>query len=164
MNILKLGTDVASHCSPLSRLKPLRLRHAVALAGAVFLAQGLPLLASSASAQSSLPTFTCEADGYNVFGTPSNLQRFDPATRTVVSSVPLNLPINLNGIGFSPIDNYIYGNVINANGQIGFTTGDFARLGVDGTVESLGAPMQVAGPTQAFNPITATGTDRKSVV
>jgi len=101
-----------------------------------------------AQAQSTAPTFTCAPDAFNVFGNPGNLQRFDPATRSVLSSIPLAPAVVVNGIGYNPLDNYIYG----------LSSGDIARVAVDGSVEILGEPTPATPGLPAFTPNINSGT------
>ena len=115
-------------------------------------------LASSALAQSSLPTFTCQADAFNLSGNPSSLQRFDPATRSVLSDIPLSPAVAVNSIGYNPLDNYIYGLVANNAAAPPFNNQEFARVGVDGSVESLGAPVAATAGLPAFNANVFSGT------
>ena len=121
------------------------LRSAHCALAMLFIPMGL---ASPALAQSSLPTFTCQADAFNVFGNPSNLQRFDPASRTVLSSIPVSPAIGVNAIGYNPLDNYIYG----------LAAGDFVRVGVNGAIENLGPPVGATPGLPAFTPSTNAGT------
>ncbi len=116
-------------------------------------AAGFVILSAPATAQSSLPTFTCEADAYNVFGsTPTNLQRFDPATLSVISTIGLNPGIEANAVGFNPLDNYMYGLISDDNGIAGFTRDDFVRIAVDGSVETVGSPSPETAGLPPFAP------------
>jgi len=115
---------------------------------------GATLFATPAMAQSSLPAFTCEADAYNVFGSnPSNIQRFNPANLSVLSTIPVDSGVTANAIGFNPLDNYIYGLSSNAGGG-GL---EFVRLGVDGSFEALGAPTPATPGLPAFTPSNFAG-------
>ena len=121
-------------------------------------ALGAAMMVSPAAAQSSLPTFDCVNEAYNVFGAPSQLQRFDPASRTVLSSIPINPGLGVNAIGFNPQDNYLYGRINNTNGIAGFTAGEFIRIGEDGSVESLGVPSPATPGEAPFTANNASGT------
>ena len=75
-----------------------------------------------------LPTFTCDSTFYEVIS--GQLSRLNPVTGTYVPIGPKQL--DYNGIGFNPVDNYIYGTV-----QSGVAGSRLIRIGSDGAIQPV---------------------------
>lgn len=99
---------------------------------------------------STSPAFTCTSDFYISTDSPAQLYSLDIPTSSTTPIGP-NSPLVYNGIGYNPVDNYIY-----ASNKAGANPGHLYRIGSDGSVFDLGATI---GWTLASNlgDVTAAG-------
>jgi uncharacterized repeat protein (TIGR01451 family)/fimbrial isopeptide formation D2 family protein len=79
------------------------------------------------------PTWQCTADGY-LFQSPSATSHpvYQVDLATGAYTTPANTTANVNGVGFNPTDNYVYG--------VDASTQNPVRIGSDGTVVQLPRP------------------------
>lgn len=96
--------------------------------------------------------FTCDGTPYTVIGDPSTVQSVDRRDLSVHDLTQLNPNINVNGIAYNILDNYIYGQANSSLGGTGINQRDIVQIGVDGNLTNLGSPGT------GFSPATHNGT------
>ncbi|WP_161794270.1 DUF6923 family protein, partial [Demequina sediminicola] len=82
--------------------------------------------------------FECSADGYMTVGAgPVALNALQMVTGEQTEIAADVFPDEVNALGYHPLDDYIYGTTVNSDGDT-----EVVRVGADGTVQSLGVPVE----------------------
>ncbi|NEZ60700.1 hypothetical protein DXZ20_34685 [Leptolyngbyaceae cyanobacterium CCMR0081] len=102
------------------------------------------------------PTFACDTSAYSIINSPSEFGIFDPTTLSfnsinTATSPNFDPPIEVNGLAYNILDNYLYGVVINTLGESSFQPREIVRISADGTLEGLGRATLVSDPSTELN-------------
>ncbi|ESA34409.1 conserved repeat protein [Leptolyngbya sp. Heron Island J] len=114
----------------------------------------IPLKQSSTTTSGS--TFACNTSAYSIINSPSEFGIFDPTTLSfnsinTATAPNFDPPIEVNGLAYNILDNYLYGVVVNPLGESSFQWREIVRISADGTLEGLGRATLVSNPSVELN-------------
>ena len=101
-------------------------------------------------------TFSCDGRGYVVSNALSPQALYPVNTDlSFGTSIALTPTMDINALGYNVLDDFIYGMISNANGQVGHSSKDIIRLDAGGNIVNLGVPT---GSASWSNVVNAAGT------